>query len=228
VHIRLAPTKLDKLFRVDGAVPLFLHPPDTLIPGRKIDLSCADLWHGFMTATVRTDRHPKNKGVSARFDAADYEIDLPDLVTPPCFVQAGASTVRPLTQVVLRMDERGEVGREEYSVASTAPYVSVLDSGDARLELHSVERQMLQFFTPESYDGETLLFRPVKGIKQQLRFIGHEESGKSAQPEKWTGSPSVSLIEAAQYDVKAPEHPVEAFFFGARYVFRRAGGGGEE
>lgn len=220
VHIRLVPTQFDSRFQVDGGVRLFLHPVGSLTVGREVDVSNAVLWNGAITALVRTDQHPKNRGVRGRFDAADFDLDLPDLRTPPTLVASGGSSITPLTQVVLRMDERGEPGREAFSVGSQKPYENLLDSGGMVQELHEVSQEMLRFFTPPSHDGQHLLYRPLVGVKQKLQIAGYEETMKSVDRKKWKDESTAPLLETAEYSAQAPKHPVEAFFFKTRYVIR--------
>jgi len=218
VHIRLGMTDYDRMFRVEDIVRLFLYPRGTLCPQNKVDIQKSNLWHGTMTGVVRTEKHPRNRGVGGRFDAADFELDIPDLEKPPVMVVAGKSTVSPFTQVVLRMDKRGEVGKELYSIDSKNPFVSVLDSGDTVFDLHEVDKDMLQYFTPESYEGHTLKYRPVVGMKRKIEIVGYPETMNTALANKWEESDSAGFLTSTSYRGRKPKNPVDSFFFQSRYV----------
>jgi hypothetical protein len=219
-HVHLAFSDFDRLLGVDGEVRLFLHPPGMIGYGKELDFSAAELWVGSITAVVRTERHPRNQGLSGRFDKADFDIILPDLATPPVLIPAGSSSIAPMTQAVLRMAGRAEVGDEVYSVGSNPPYCTTVDTKDIVFQMHEVNPHMLMFFTPQSHDGGHLLYRPIQGMKTEIRPSGYKETAKSALPEKWEHQDTAQMVRSAQFLIKEPNRPVEAFFYKSRYVIR--------
>jgi hypothetical protein len=218
-HIQLVPTQYDRLFGMDRKIRLFLHPRGTLNPGRLVDYDKALLWTGEITAVVRTDLHPENRGASGQFANAIYEIDIPDLFTVPVMVGAGQSRVRARTQVVMRLDERGEPGAEVFSLHGRSPIENVLESA-APLEMHEADADMLRFFTNQSLDAQTLLYRPATGIRQELRVTGYEETLRAALPRRFRTQEVPDAAERVQYTMSIPENPIDSFLFLSSYVIR--------
>lgn len=220
VHINVVPCELDPLFRLDRPVRLFLHSPGSLRLGAAADYSKATLWTGEITAVVRTELHPKNRGASGTFATANYNIDIPSLTCLPALTAAGKSAVAAKTQVVIRLDKLGEMGEELFSVAGTSPVENVLASANA-LELHEVDHQLARFFTPESVEDYILIYRPVVGVQQKVTVTGYEETlrtGLSRLPE----SQSVTETkDEVHYSSKVPKNPIDPFFFLSNYTIRR-------
>lgn len=181
VHINVVPIELDRLFRLDRPVRLFLHTSGTLRLRTPVDYRRATLWTGELTAVVRTERHPKNRGARGEFALANYNIDIPSLTCFPTLTPSGQSSVTPRTQVVIRLDQLGKVGAELFSIGGRSPVENALASAHA-LELHEVDGELARYFTPESVDGHTLIYRPVTGVQQNLVVTGYEETVRSRIP----------------------------------------------
>jgi hypothetical protein len=130
---------------------------------------------GEITAIVRTERHPKHRGVSGAFSAANYNIDIANLACLPFLVPGGQSGMLAKTQVVIRIDRQGKVGVELFSVGKQSPFEHALVAAQA-LDLHEVDCDLARFFTPESVEGNTLIYRPVTGVEQNVVVTGYEET----------------------------------------------------
>ncbi len=108
VHINVVPSELDRLFRVDRPVRLFLHTPGTLKTGTPVDYRKTTLWTGETTAVVRTERHSRNRGAGGEFRLANFIVDIPNLTVFPTLKPSGPSSVKAKTQAVIRLDQMGE------------------------------------------------------------------------------------------------------------------------
>lgn len=219
VHLRIEPTDFDRYFRVDRRVRLFLHPLGSLKVGMPVDYQRASLWTGEITAVVRAELHPKNRGAAGQFAGADYEVDLPGPNGVPVFLLAGQSRVLARTQVVVRVTGRGEPGEELYSQGAESPVVNVLDAPGI-LELHEADHDMLGCFTPESLIEQRLLYRPAVGVKQELHVKGYEETMHSTLPEKFHDAGMPDAGARIHYVSEAAERPLDPFIFLSTYVVR--------
>jgi len=219
VHVHLVPTKLDRLFNMDRPVRLFLHSSGALCLGKPVDYDSAMLWVGEITAVVRTDLHPKNRGARGQFASANYDIDIPDLRTPPVLMPGGTSCVNPKTQVVIRADRRGETGEELYSIDQKSPLTNFLDCA-AELDLHQVSDEMARFFTPESLHGNMLVYRPATQVKQDLKVRGYDETVRAKVPRQSDRPEIFEATERAQYLLAEPRNPIDPFFFLSKHLVR--------
>ncbi len=225
VRVQVRPTELDKLFRTDGQVRLFLHAPGSLTLKKPVDYHRAVMWSGEVTAVVRTEEHPKNRGARGQFAGANYDVDIPDLETVPKLITGGTSALRARTQVVIRAGNPGEVGAELFSIDDKSPLKNTL-AGTQPLELHQIDHDMVKFFTPDSVVGSSLVYRPVIGIRQGLVVKGYEETVQSAMPEKLRSpfDADVDNLDAenrVEYQTVEPKHPIDPFFFVSKHVVRR-------
>jgi hypothetical protein len=177
-RVQIAPTELDGLIRNDRPVRLFLHSPGTLTAGTLVDYRKSVMWIGEITAVVRTELHPRHRGAKGDFSAANYDIDVRDLSTIPVLRPGGHSTVAPKTQIVISLDRRGEPGTEMYSIGPKSPASVELDSVSEQ-ELHEIDADMVNFFTPESIRDGQLIYRPVDDIRQEFTVRGFAETVRS-------------------------------------------------
>lgn len=219
LHIHISPVELDKLFQMDRQVRLFIHPTGTLQPGLAANYRQAQLWNGEVTAVVRTEYHPQNRGASAQFENADFDIDIPNLDTIPQIIGSGGSAIRARTQVVMRFDRRGEVGREVFSISSRTPIRQVLDE-DHPLEMHEVDKDLIKYFTPESVESGHLVFRPVRGVRHDLEIEGYEETMRSRLLESSDERGWISQDERVQYSAQHPKNEIDPFFYLSRFTVR--------
>jgi hypothetical protein len=236
VRVQIEPIELDPLIRNDRAVRLFLHEPGKLTPGQAVDYSKAALWHGEITAVVRTERHPRHRGAQGEFPRANYDIDVPDLQTRPLLVAGGTSAVAARTQAVIRLDRRGSGDDEMYSVGNKSPAEFDLAS-DAELELQPVDRDMRRFFTSESVRDEHLIYRPVEDVREKLIVRGYDETVRSMMDpkEKLAASQHALFANEAgewsdrrrkrpraapevEYRVVQPKRPIDPYFFLSGYT----------
>jgi len=177
------------------------------------------LWMGEITAVVRTDLHPKNRGAPAQFSSANYDVDIPDLSTRPNLVPGGTSSVTPKTQVVIRADRQGEAGGELYSIDQKSPLTNFLDSA-AELDLHQVSDEMARFFTPESLRDNMLVYRPAMQVKQDLKVKGYDETVRAKTANQFERPEIREATERTQYLLAEPRNPIDPFFFLSKHVVR--------
>jgi hypothetical protein len=238
-RVQIAPTELDGLIRNDRPVRLFLHPPGTLTAGTLVDYRKAMMWIGEITAVVRTELHPRHRGAKGDFSAANYEIDVRDLSTIPILRLGGHSTVAPKTQIVISLNRRGEPGTELYSIGSKSPASVDLDSVSEQ-ELHEIDADMLNFFTPESIRDGQLIYRPVDDIRQEITVRGYAETVRSRlDPDELRAtlklgqsgfeSNTISSMQRRKRPRRAPEikyefvsseRPLDPFFYLSGYAIR--------
>lgn len=218
VHIQVEPTDFDPFFRMDRPIRLFLHALGTLKSCTPVDYRKAALWAGAITAVVRTERHPKHRGTRGQFPAAQYEVDIPNVVAPPVLLPAGQSTAKPSTQVVIRIEQPGESGAEVFAL-NKSPIKNVLEGADP-VVLHEADRDMLEFFTDGSHADQTLLYRPVVRVREVLSVVGYEETQRSALQEKFGVEASPEGDLPVSYEAKSPRRPIDPFFFLSEYVIR--------
>ena len=222
VHVHVEPIDFDTYFRVERCVRLFLHPPGALKLGRPVDYRKASLWSGEITAVVRTERHPRNRGASGQFAAADYDVDVPSSASVPIFDVSGRSQVKAKTQAVARIDVQGEPGTEVFSVGSKSPVKNVLDVAGI-LELHEVDDDMRGYFTRESVEGNRLLYRPAIGVRQELSVTGYEETLHEGLAQEFASDLMPDATRRVHYQAKTPSHPIDPFVFVSNYVVRPKG-----
>lgn len=219
LHVHISPVKLDKLFQMDRQVRLFIHPAKSLRRGLAANYRQAQLWNGEVTAVVRTEHHPKNRGASGQFDSADFDIDIPDLHTIPRMVAVGGSTIRARTQVVMRFDRRGELGEEVFSIGSSSPVRHVLEDAYP-LEMHQVDEDLIQYFTPESIEDGHLLYRAARGVRSDLAVEGYEETMRSRFEELDAKRGWIARDERVQYSAREPRNTIDPFFYLSRFTVR--------
>lgn len=219
LHVHTSPVDLDSLFRMDRRVRLFVHPPGTLRHGASVDYRRAQLWNGEITAVVRTEYHPRNRGASGQFANADFDIDIPDLHTIPKIIASGGSTIRALTQAVMRLERRGDLGAEVYSIGGRSPVKNVLDDLPP-LELHEVDEDLAGFFTSESVQDGRLIYRPARGVRHDLIVEGYEETMRSRVPELTDERGWMIEDERVQYLPRMPENPIDPFFYLSKFTVR--------
>jgi len=217
-HLQIVPTDFDKYFLNDRGVRLYLHSAGTLRRGIPASFANVTLWSGSITGVVRTHRHPRNSGVQGQFQNADYEIELPDVFNAPVFDVKGTG-IPATSQIVLRMDARREPGREVYSI-DKVPVTNVYDADAVGQDLHEVDDDMRELFTPESFDGQRMLYRPVRGMKQQLKVEGYEETMRTMSPALPSGTKELFSPEI-MYVAKEAKRPADAFLFVSKHVIDR-------
>ncbi len=219
LHIHVSPVKLDKLFQMDRQVRLFIHPDNTLRRGLAANYRQAQLWNGEVTAVVRTEHHPNNRGASGQFANADFDIDIPDLNTIPRLIGSGGSTIRARTQVVMRLDRRGELGEEVFSIGSSSPVRHVLDDAHL-LEMHQVDPDLIEYFTPESIEDGHLVYRPARGVRNDLAVEGYEETMRSRFEELDANRGWIARDERVRYSPREPRNTIDPFFYLSRFTVR--------
>jgi hypothetical protein len=217
---------------------LFLHPPGTLIPGQPVDYSKAAMWHGEITAVVRTELHPRNRGAQGTFRRANFDIDVPDLQTRPVLIAGGTSTVSARTQAVIRLDHRSGTDDEMYSVGGKSPATFELGSKSAH-ELEEIDRDMTRFFTSDSVHDRHLVYRPVDDVSETIVVKGYDETVRSMiEPQEKLGRSRQSSLSdeeligreysrttarrmpEVKYKTIEPKRPIDPYFYLSGYAIR--------
>ncbi|MFG0331694.1 MAG: hypothetical protein ACF8PN_17550 [Phycisphaerales bacterium] len=218
-YLLVTPTDYDGFFRIDRSVRLFLHPVGSLTSENGPEVESARLWEGAVTAVVRTEMHPTKRGTAGVFSRADYEIDLPNEVTPPRFQNVGTSTSNPSTQVVVRLVGEMEPGSEIYSTSSRPMYQVEMDADESGEALHPVSRELIHSFTDESVRDGLLIYRRLHGMRGQVRLSGPD----TTMPDFAEEFPpyDIGLFDQPEYTVRQPKKPLDAFFYLSKYVMTR-------
>ncbi len=237
VSIQLVPTQFDNYLQNDRPVRLFLHPVGALGLGQTAAYGQTTLWLGEITAVVRTDLHPKNRGARAQFAAANFDIEVPDLLTPPQMIQGGTSRVRPLTQAVIRIDQQDLLRDELYTVGKS-PIENSL-AGEGEQELCECEPDLSRFFTPKSISHGMLIYRPVQEVVQEIVIRGYDETVRSrldlpgdrddfqlsplTRTESDDNDDPIDLRRkrvSVRYEFVKPKRAIDPFFYLSKYAIR--------
>lgn len=215
VHVRLIPTEFDNYFQTDKNAHVYLYPKGALAPGKPVDQDPVQFWVGQITSDVRTDLHPRNRGIEGEFPAADFEVDIPDLNTPPVFVRAGMSGVSPVTQAVLRMDRQSRLGQYVYSVRDAPLLSRARPAGTGEREHGPLDRDMAGFFTRESKARDRrLIYEPVDHVERNVEIRAYPET-MPREADLRTVAPrgEYSLVRK---EIE-PKYPVDPFFFVSKH-----------
>lgn len=220
-HIRVVPEKFDRLFRTDRAIRLFVHPIGSLKCRETVDFEHARMWSGRITGVVRTDLHLSNRGAAAFFEDAKYDIDVSDLDSTPKLLPGGTSCIEPRTQVVIRTDAFGVVGKEVYSLSDKSPIQNVL-GGRQALRLHNVDRELKPFFTAESLSEDALIYRPASEMRHNVVVTGFDATIRAGvPPELWKDDSTSDDMKPLACAIRTQRDPIDPFFFLSKYVVRR-------
>ncbi len=203
-HVLLQPTEFDR--------------PGSLRPGVPVNYDEAELWTGAITAVVRTEHHPRHRGTRGQFEDADYDIDVSSLNSIPRLGPPGQSGIRPCTQVVIRLDGRGELGGELYCVGKS-PLINVLDASPP-LELHEVDHDVSRFFTEESLDGFRLQYRAAVGMRKDVVVDGYQETYRSFKSEQLPAKLARDDVERISYEAREPKRTIDPYFYLSSYAIR--------
>lgn len=161
VHLRPDTTDYYKAMRPPAAVWLYLYNPGTLWPGRPRPAALT-AYSGTLTALNFTDRHPRHRGISADWSAADYVIELqggiPRLTTPT------PHTATP-SQGIFRV-EAVEPPDAVWLTESPKPIVERV-VGESHLS--EVDMEFRRFFTRQSLSGRHLVHQGYRSLKTVVR-----------------------------------------------------------
>lgn len=161
VHLRPDNTNYDKAMRPPAAVWLYLYDPGTLRPGTRRP-SAAAAYSGTLTALNFTERHPRHRGISADWNAADYVIELKGGV--PCLMDPTPHTATP-SQGVFRVEAQ-EPSTTVWLTESPRPTLKRV-IGEERVS--DVDPDFQQFFTRNSLAGDQLLHQQYRSVKTVVR-----------------------------------------------------------
>jgi hypothetical protein len=161
VHLRPETTDYDKAMRPPAAVWLYLYEPGTLRPGSRRPAALV-AYSGTLTALNFTERHPRHRGISADWSAADYVIELRDRV--PCLTDPTPHTGTP-SQGVFRVEAK-EAAETLWLTESPKPSLERV-AGERRVA--EVDPEFRQFFTKASLAGRHLVHQLYSSLKTVVR-----------------------------------------------------------
>ncbi|GEM_PF-1294583 len=161
VHLRPDNTDYDKAMRPPAAVWLYLYKPGTLQLGRRRPPAVAT-YSGTLTALNFTERHPRYRGISADWSAADYVIELK--VGVPCLTEPTPHSSTP-SQGVFRVEAK-EATDTVWLTESPKPSLERV-VGEQRVS--EVDPEFRQFFTKKSLMGGQLLHQQYQSVKTVVR-----------------------------------------------------------
>lgn len=184
VHLRPDTIDYDKAMRPPAAVWLYIYPPGSLKNGGQRPPAIA-AYSGTLTALNFTERHPKHRGISADWSAADYVIDIKNGV--PNLTAPAPHALTP-SQGIFRVEAQEDPGTFWLTESPTPK----LERAVGTRYVSEVDPEFRGFFTKQSFIGEQLFHQEYRGIKNVVRV-----------PRKEVGSMDTSDI---QLRMDAPAH----------------------
>lgn len=172
VHLRPADTDYDKAMRPPAAVCLYLYNPNSLQKGRPRPTPIA-VFSGTLTALNFTENHPRHRGISADWSAADYMIEINHGI--PCLMESKPHSTTP-SQGVFRVE-----------ASEKRDTVWLTESPEPRLErvvgtknISEIDADFRKFFTKASFQGDRLLHQEYRDLKAKVHVprkeVGHYET----------------------------------------------------
>ena len=161
VHLRPDSTDYDKAMRPPATVWLYVYNPGTLRPGTRRPSAVA-AYSGTLTALNFTETHPRHRGISADWNAADYVIEFKGGV--PCLTEPTPHTSTP-SQGVFRVEAKEATG----TVWLTESPKPSLERVVGEQHVSQVDPEFRQFFTNKSLIGGQLLHQEYRSVKTVVR-----------------------------------------------------------
>ncbi|MCB1089492.1 MAG: hypothetical protein KDM63_20810 [Verrucomicrobiae bacterium] len=161
VHLRPNNTDYDGAMKPPAAVWLYLYPPGSLQPGKPRP-AATSAYSGTLTALNFTERHPRHRGISADWQAADRVIELRNGV--PCLVQSSPNTTTP-SQGVFRVEAR----EDEKTIWLKESPQPKLEREVGEHSVSEVDPEFRRFYTPSSLTVTGLLHQGYRSIKGVIR-----------------------------------------------------------
>jgi hypothetical protein len=161
VHMRPDNTDYDKAMRPPTAVWLYLYDPGTLQPGTRRPSAVA-AYSGTLTALNFTERHPRHRGISADWNAADYVIEWKGGV--PRLTEPTPHTNTP-SQGVFRVEAK-EAADTVWLTESPKP---TLERVVGEQQVSQIDPEFRQFFTKKSLMNGQLLHQQYRSVKTVVR-----------------------------------------------------------
>ncbi|MGJ5049948.1 hypothetical protein ACQR09_23015 [Bradyrhizobium oligotrophicum] len=161
VHLRPDNTDYDKAMRPPAAVWLYLYGRGTLKPGTRRP-SALEAYSGTLTALNFTERHPRHRGISADWSAAEYVVEWRDEV--PCLIEPTPHTITP-SQGIFRVEAR-EATDTVWLTESPSP---TLERVIGEQHLTRIDPKFRRFFTKRSLRDGQLLHQQYRSVKKVIR-----------------------------------------------------------
>ncbi|MGY3531168.1 HKD family nuclease [Bradyrhizobium sp. USDA 4516] len=168
VHLLPDNTDYDKAMRPPAAVWLYLYDRGTLQPGTRRPSAVA-AYSGTLTALNFTERHPRYRGISADWSAADYVVEFKGGI--PCLTEPAPHRITP-SQGILRMETK-ETTDTVWLTESPKP---ALERVVGEQHLSQIDPEFRQFFTTKSLRENQLLHQQYRSVRTVIR-IPRKEMG---------------------------------------------------
>jgi len=211
VRISVVRHELDGHFAMDRAVRLFLYPQGALNANSGSQPRPVCCWGGRQTGIIRTEKHPKNRGIEGSFPAADYQIMVPDLEHAPFAADKDAPMPDMVTQVVIQLDGETTIGSEVYPVQTGA--ASYKMSTEQEHIALGIDQRLLASFTRGVTAAGQVEFQRIKGIAPTIRIATYERTN---HPLRALGHADMEI----QYDTVQPKRGIDPYFYVSKSVVR--------
>jgi len=207
VHMRPATTDYDRAMRPPAAVWLYLYEPGSLRVGQPRPLAIVT-YSGTLTALNFTENHPRHRGISADWRAADYVIEIERGI--PCLTEPKPHTNTP-SQGVFRV----ETQEKPETVWLTESPEPKLERVIGVTRVSDVDPEFRKFFTKKSLHGGGLLHQEYRSVKQVIRLprkeVGNVEALDLQERLRLPSQTDLLIDETLEQD------DIFAFIYRAKY-----------
>ncbi|BBO06295.1 hypothetical protein SG09_56450 [Bradyrhizobium ottawaense] len=207
VHLRPDNTDYDKAMRPPAAVWLYLYEPGVLKTGTRRP-SAIVAYSGTLTALNFTERHPRHRGISAGWSAADYVIEWRAGV--PRLTEPTPHTNTP-SQGVFRVEAK-EATDTVWLTESPRP---TLERVVGEEHLSRIDPEFRQFFTNKSLREGQLLHQQYRSVRTVIR-VPRKEVGFVEPTEILSRLDTPANVEI-DIDEKLEAEDKFAFIYRAKY-----------
>lgn len=207
VHLRAATTDYDRAMRPPAPVWLYLYSPGTLRLGHLRPPAIA-AYSGRLTALNFTEYHPRERGIPADWNNADYVIEQ---VNGIFHLSQPTPHTRTPTQGVFRV----ETQQDPTTVWLTRDPSPKLEPIVGEKWLTEIEPEYREFFTRQSLEGPRLVHRKYSDLKLVYK-VARKELGSLPETEL---AERMALPANARFDVREIEEGEDkfAFIYRAKY-----------
>jgi hypothetical protein len=207
VHLRAATTDYDRAMRPPAPVWLYLYSPGTLRVGQPRPPAIA-AYSGRLTALNFTEYHPREQGIPADWNNADYVIEQANRIF---HLSKPTPQTRTPTQGVFRV----ETQEDPMTVWLSRDPSPRLEPIVGETWLTEIEPEYRQFFTRQSLEGARLVHRKYRDLKP-VYGVARKEIGSLPEAELVE---RMALPPDARFDVREIETGEDkfAFLYRARY-----------
>lgn len=207
VHLRPANTDYDMAMRPPASVCLYLYDPSSLQCDRPRPAPRA-VYSGTLTALNFTENHPRHRGISADWSAANYVIEISRGV--PCLMESRPHSTTP-SQGVFRV-EAAERLDTVWLTENPAPKLERVIGARSTSE---IDADFRRFFTRASFEGQRLLHQEYRDLRRTVR-VPRKEAGHYEAPDLQSKLGTDAHVELLIDETMAQDDKF-AFIYRAKY-----------